>query len=107
MASPLIATVYLLMNVTITRENGKVLSTASGFVVPPHAVLTSFQAIDGAHEVRLIFEDGQERATDRIAAWNRREDWAVVKVDGAGPAALLIYRLSRTTRAAVGTAGSR
>ena len=69
-------------------ESGQVLSTASGFVVASHAVLTSFQAIDGAHAVRLIFEDGQERDTDRVAAWDRREDWAVVIFDGASPAAL-------------------
>jgi len=56
---------------------GKSLRRASGFLTLL-GVVTSFRAIEGANNLALRFSDGKEFRTDRILAWNRRQDWAIL-----------------------------
>ena len=58
-------------------DTGKSLQRASGFVTLL-GIVTSFRAIDGASNLVLRFRDGREIRTDRVLAWNRRQDWAIL-----------------------------
>lgn len=44
-------------------------------------MITSFRTIEGATSLRLRFADGREISSPLIAAWNRREDWAILAAD--------------------------
>ena len=44
------------------------------------AIVTAFQNIDGASQVRIIFPDGHSQLTDQVLAWNRWQDWAILGV---------------------------
>ncbi len=69
--------------------SGKSLRRASGFLTPL-GVVTSFRAIDGANNLVLKFSDGKEFRTERILAWNRRQDWAVLPTEEKSESALKI-----------------
>lgn len=60
------------------------LMMGSGFFLEGGALLTSFQVIDGASNLRIHFPDGRTADTDRVRAWHRRQDWAVLDVPEAG-----------------------
>jgi len=68
---------------------GKSLRRASGFLTPL-GVVTSFRAIEGANNLALRFSDGKEFRTDRILAWNRRQDWAILPAADKNESALKI-----------------
>jgi hypothetical protein len=59
-----------------------------GFFVGDGLLLTAFQVIDGAVNLRLLLPDGRAVETAEVAAWNRLEDWAVLKAAVAAPATL-------------------
>lgn len=61
-------------------SDGTVISRGSGFFIRPDTVLTSFDAIDGASALRLVTPDGKPLAVHGVLAWNRVEDWAVLRV---------------------------
>jgi hypothetical protein len=42
-------------------------------------VATAFECIDGASKLRVTLSDGTRFETDQLAAWNRRQGWAVFK----------------------------
>jgi hypothetical protein len=46
-------------------------------------VLTAFQVIDGASSVRVDLADGSSATIKNLVAWNRHQDWAILKVDSA------------------------
>ena len=56
----------------------------------PLGVVTSFRAIEGANNLALRFSDGKEFRTDRILAWNRRQDWAILPAADKNESALKI-----------------
>ena len=60
---------------------GDRLSTASGFLLDDGQVLTAFRAIDGAHGLRIDLSDGTQKPVSEVAAWNRRQDWAILRVE--------------------------
>jgi hypothetical protein len=68
--------------VTIEKRNqqGEVIGSGLGFLVAPRLVLTAFQVIDGAGILRLKLPEGRDLEVSEIASWNRRQDWALVKV---------------------------
>ena len=47
-------------------------------------VLTTFGIIDGASDLRVVLSGGKQIATNRVASWNRWQDWAVLAVDASG-----------------------
>lgn len=69
-------------------SDGKEFGRGTGFSLGSGRVLTTFGNIDGATELRLVFGSGQPVATRQIIAWNRLQDWAVLKVDVPGIPAL-------------------
>lgn len=62
-------------------ERGQPLGAGSGFLSADNFLLTSFGVIDGAHHLRIQFANGTRLQTEAVAAWNRRQDWAILKVD--------------------------
>jgi len=55
-------------------------SVGSGFFIGPNRLLTAFQTIDGASKVRIITPAGQRLEAQEVVAWNRRQDWIILKV---------------------------
>ncbi|HET6929584.1 MAG TPA: serine protease [Candidatus Acidoferrum sp.] len=60
---------------------GKPVKRGSGVFFKPGLVATSFRVVEGASVLRLRFSDGKEIRVNQLAAWNRRQDWAVLQVD--------------------------
>lgn len=44
-------------------------------------LLTAFQVIDGASSLQIDFPDGSRTTVNQVLTWNRRQDWAVLKVE--------------------------
>lgn len=59
---------------------GEVTGGGSGFFVSRNVVLTAFQVIDAASNLRVSIADGRRIDTNEILAWDRRQDWALLKV---------------------------
>jgi hypothetical protein len=64
------------------NEQGQLLNTGEGFLIGPGLVLTAFQVIDGASSLRVTGVSGRAIDTKTVAAWNRRQDWAILQVAG-------------------------
>lgn len=73
---------------TVTIEkissDGAVLGKGTGFWIGEGRILTAFDAIDSSASLHILLRDGSRLTTDQILAWNRWQDWAVVKTQ-AGP----------------------
>jgi len=52
----------------------------SGFFLGPGKLLTAFQVIDGAARVRVVGPQGRLIEATEVLAYNRRQDWIVLKV---------------------------
>ncbi len=63
--------------------SGVVLDRASGVFVSPDLLLTTFGVLNGARKLRVTTGDGRRLETTDVAAWNRRADWAWLRVAGA------------------------
>jgi S1-C subfamily serine protease len=61
--------------------NGDVAETHSGFLLENGMLVTAFEAIDGATRLRLILADGRKIESDKVLAWSRWQDWAILYVD--------------------------
>lgn len=77
---------------TVTLEkltpDGASVDKSSGFWVGDGQILTAFESIDGAASLRISLPSGGQATTDQVIAWNRWQDWAVLKVD-ANPKSFL------------------
>ncbi|HEY1483390.1 MAG TPA: serine protease [Candidatus Acidoferrum sp.] len=69
---------------------GNTLQRSSGFVVKDARVATSFRSIDGATSLKLIFADGKEFRTSKVAGFNRYQDWALIPIDDKSSPALQV-----------------
>jgi S1-C subfamily serine protease len=69
---------------TVSIENrsaqGQILNTGAGFFIAKGLVVTAFQVIDGASTLRVATLGGKTVEVKDVAAWNRRQDWAVLAV---------------------------
>jgi hypothetical protein len=87
------------MDTTVIIEkltaDGTPLEKSTGFWVGDGQILTSFESIDGAAALRISQPAGGQIKADQVLAWNRWQDWAVLKVDGNAKASL-----KRSTNAA-------
>lgn len=63
------------------NAKGERVGTGSGFFVAEGLILTAFQVIDGASSLRVSLPDGRQVDTDQVLAWNRWQDWALVRVN--------------------------
>jgi trypsin-like peptidase len=68
--------------------SGKPVKRGSGVFFKPGLVATSFRVVEGASLLKLHFSDGKEIRLNQLAAWNRRQDWAVLQVDSPFPSTL-------------------
>jgi S1-C subfamily serine protease len=59
---------------------GEVTGGGSGFFISRNVVVTAFQVIDGASNLRVVLADGRRIDTNEVLAWNRRQDWALLNV---------------------------
>jgi hypothetical protein len=73
------ATVFL----TGLDENGELITRGFAFFIERGVLLTAFQVIDGATTLRADFADGSNVSISSVVAWNRRQDWAILRVDTA------------------------
>jgi hypothetical protein len=73
------------MDATVLIEkltsDGTVVEKSTGFWVANGQILTSFESIDGASSLRVSLGSGAQIKSDQVIAWNRWQDWAVLKVD--------------------------
>ena len=67
---------------------GKLIKRGSGVLLKQGVVATSFRVVDGASALRFRFSDGKEIHVTQLAAWNRRQDWAMFSIESPSPAAL-------------------
>lgn len=80
------------VKVDALSESGEVLVSSLGFVPAPNLVVTAFQCVDGASVVRLTFPDGRTESVSELVAWNRWDDWALIRVDNVSPSLSLASR---------------
>jgi hypothetical protein len=66
------------------------LVTGSGFLLGERLLVTAFQVIEGASRLRLMPSNGEPVETVELAAWNRRQDWAVLRTPPIGPVQLAL-----------------
>jgi S1-C subfamily serine protease len=59
---------------------GRKISTGSGFFTANGAILTAFHVVDGASSLRILFPDGRTFEVRELLAWDRRRDYAFLKV---------------------------
>ncbi len=64
--------------------DGRRIRTGSGFVIGEDAVLTAFQVIDGSSSLRILLPDGKPADLQGVSAWNRQQDWALLRVKTEG-----------------------
>src|SRR5208283_2306246 len=57
---------------------GKRTDVASGFIFDEDRILTALQAVDAASKLEIEFAGGRKVETDKISAWSREGDWAVI-----------------------------
>lgn len=62
-------------------EKGASIGAGTGFLTTDGFLITAFRVIDGAHILRVQLADGTRFQLDSVAAWNRRQDWVILKVD--------------------------
>lgn len=63
------------INAKGTRRN-----VGTGFFIGAGKLLTAFQVIDGATKVRVVGPQGRLIETTEVHAFNRRQDWIILKV---------------------------
>lgn len=62
-------------------RSGEKFGESSGFLLEPDWIATAFACIDGASKLRVTLSDGTRFETEQVGAWNRRQDWAVLKAN--------------------------
>lgn len=62
-------------------EKGASIGAGTGFLTTDGSLITAFRVIDGAHTLRVQLADGTKLQLESVAAWNRRQDWVILKVD--------------------------
>jgi S1-C subfamily serine protease len=62
---------------------GQRLGAGSGFFLEDGMLLTAFRVIDGAETLRIGLSDGSHLQSAEVLAWNRRQDWALMRLTGA------------------------
>ena len=55
-------------------------NVGTGFFIGPGQLLTAFQVIDGAKKVRIASPQGGMMEATEVLAYNRRQDWIILKV---------------------------
>jgi hypothetical protein len=72
------------LDVESLDEAGLRLDQASGLLVSPDLVLTTFAVLNNARRVRVLAPDGRRHETEEVVSRSRRGNWALLRVAGAG-----------------------
>jgi hypothetical protein len=64
-------------------DHGDPIRQGSGFFIGKGKVATTFSAIDGASQIEIDLPDGSHMTTQDVLGWNRKENWALLEVQGA------------------------
>jgi len=88
-------------SVSIERldSRGQSMGEGSGFFVDDGLLVTAFRVIDGAQTLRITLSDGSHLQSTEVVTWNRRQDWAILKLAGVKSAKL---RKAESASVAVG-----
>lgn len=62
--------------------NGNAFARGSGFFLSDGRLITAFENLDGASQIRVTLSDGGFANTSQVLAWNRWQDWAILGVQG-------------------------
>lgn len=62
-------------------SSGHTIGHGSGFFLAPGALVTAFENIDGAANLRITLPNGEAASTDKVIAWDRWQDWVVLAVN--------------------------
>lgn len=75
----------LLATVAVETVNsaGRRLGQALGVFLSPDLVLTTFAVLNDARKVRVGTSDDKRYETAEVVSWNRRGNWAILRVPGA------------------------
>jgi S1-C subfamily serine protease len=68
------------VSIEYRNAQGQILNPGAGFFIAKGLVVTAFQVIDGASTLRLTTVGGNVAEVKDVAAWNRRQDWALLDV---------------------------
>jgi hypothetical protein len=67
-------------------SRGQLIGGGSGFFLDGGLLVTTFRVIDGAQTLRIKLSDGSRLQSSEVVGWNRRQDWAILKLTAAkGP----------------------
>ena len=58
------------------------ISLGSGFIMSGGLILTTFDNVESASSIRVSPANGATQELNGVVAWNRREDWAVLRLPG-------------------------
>jgi len=67
---------------------GRAFDAGTAFFLGDGMLVTSFRTVDAARTLRITLPDGSHLQSSEIAAWNRRQDWVILKVNGGKSAKL-------------------
>jgi S1-C subfamily serine protease len=65
------------------NDRGQLQKSGAGFLIERGQVLTAFEVLDGASQIRIIMPDGKRVEASEVMAWSRRQDWAILKLASA------------------------
>lgn len=68
------------VSLSTTAANGDTLRSGSGFYIADDQIVTAFEVIDGASGISVQLPSGERLQTDKVLAWNRWQDWAILKI---------------------------
>jgi S1-C subfamily serine protease len=69
-------------------SRGQLIGGGSGFFLDDGLLVTTFRVIDGAHTLRIRLSDGSHLQSGEVVGWNRRQDWAILRLTAANSAKL-------------------
>lgn len=64
-------------------RDDELIRDGSGFFIAPGVVATTLGVIDGGASLQVELPGGSRVVTDKVLAWNREQDWALLGVGGA------------------------
>jgi hypothetical protein len=71
----------LAATVSVERLDGQQrrIGIGSGFIIGGNLVVTTFENVESANSVRVTLANGNSADLAGVVAWNRRQDWAVMR----------------------------
>lgn len=69
--------------VNVYDENGELMATGSGFsAYKRNWIVTNFHVIEGAYSISIVTDDKKEIEVEDIIIFNKKDDLAIISIDG-------------------------